>query len=58
MIDPETRKGEICGEHPQVGVTRLTVAGTPVYVDLEQIFARSHQYQTGDAAKASSPTEG
>jgi Uma2 family endonuclease len=58
VIDPETRKGEICGESPQVGVTRLTVAGSPVYVDLEQIFARLDKYQTGDDAKTTPPAEG
>jgi Uma2 family endonuclease len=50
VIDPETRKGEICGESPQVEVTRLTVAGTPIYVDLEAIFARLDKYQTGEVA--------
>jgi Uma2 family endonuclease len=52
VIDPETRKGEICGEGPQVEVTRLTVAGSPVYVDLEAIFARLDKYQTGVAGTA------
>jgi hypothetical protein len=58
VIDPETRKGEICGESSQLDVTRLTVAGSPVYVDLEQIFARLDKYQTCGAGKTAPPAEG
>lgn len=58
VIDPQTREGEICGESPQMGVTRLTVAGSPVYVGLEQIFARWDKYPTGDAGQADLVVEG
>jgi Uma2 family endonuclease len=55
VIDPETRKGEIWGESPQVDAMRLTVAGTPIYVDLEAIFARLDKYQSGNAGTANQP---
>ena len=58
VIDPETRKVEICGENPQVGVTCLTVAGSPIYVDLEQIFARLDKDQTRAADQAPESVEG
>jgi Uma2 family endonuclease len=50
VIDPETRKGEVHGERTEVDATRLTVAGTPIYVDLAEIFARLDKYQPGSAA--------
>jgi hypothetical protein len=33
-----------------VDATRLTVAGTPIYVDLAEIFARLDKHQPGSAA--------
>jgi Uma2 family endonuclease len=53
VIDPETRRGDIYGESPQADVMHLTVAGTPIYVDLEAIFARLDKYQTGERGRTS-----
>jgi Uma2 family endonuclease len=52
VIDPETRKAEICGDHPEMDATHLTVAESPVYADLDQIFALFDQQQSGLAPQA------
>jgi Uma2 family endonuclease len=54
VIDPETRKGEVHGVRMEADATRLTVAGTPIYVDLAEIFARLDKHQPG---VASAPAE-
>lgn len=52
VIDPETRTAEIWGETQKLAATRLTVAGSQVYVELETIFARLDKYQTTGAVNA------
>ena len=40
IIDPETRTGRVCHGRSWTRATRLEVAGTPIYVDLDALFAR------------------
>jgi Uma2 family endonuclease len=47
IIDPTTRSGRMCLDKGWVAAERLEVAGTPIYVDLSQIFA---QLQTPSAS--------
>ena len=39
IIDPETRTGRVCSEENWLQASRLQVAGTPIFVDLANIFA-------------------
>jgi Uma2 family endonuclease len=52
VIDPETRTAEVYGDHPQTGVTRLTVSGSPVYVDLAHMFALVDEEQASGGPQA------
>jgi len=40
IIDPKTRSGRMCVAQGWVAAERLEVAGTPIYVDLPQIFTQ------------------
>ncbi len=40
IIDPKTRSGRMCSGDTWVGAERLTVAGTPIFVELGELFAR------------------
>jgi Uma2 family endonuclease len=40
IIDPETRTGRMCVSNQWHGADRLEVAGTPIYVELPQLFAQ------------------
>ncbi len=40
IIDPKTMSGRMCSESGWVAAERLEVAGTPIYVDLNQIFSQ------------------
>ncbi len=40
IIDPETRTGRVCKGDDWIGVRRFEVAGTEIYMDLEDLFAR------------------
>jgi Uma2 family endonuclease len=39
IVDPVTRTGRVCSGPNWVEATRLEVAGTPIYVELETLFA-------------------
>jgi Uma2 family endonuclease len=39
IIDPKTRTGRVCDSRAWIPALRLEVPGTPLYVDLEEIFA-------------------
>ena len=38
IIDPKTRTGRMCTGASWVEAIRLAVAGTPLYVELDEIF--------------------
>jgi Uma2 family endonuclease len=40
IIDPRTRSGRMCVGAEWVGARRLVVAGTTIYVDLEELFGQ------------------
>jgi len=40
IIDPKTRSGRMCSGSEWVKAERLVVAGTPIYVELEALFAK------------------
>jgi Uma2 family endonuclease len=40
IIDPKTRSGRMCAGAEWVEASRLEVKGTPLYVDLPQIFSK------------------
>jgi Uma2 family endonuclease len=40
IIDPKTRSGRMCSGNEWVRAQRLEVAGTPIYVELDELFAR------------------
>jgi Uma2 family endonuclease len=40
LIDPTTRTGRMCTGADWVAAARLTVPGTPIYADLEPLFAQ------------------
>ncbi len=40
IIDPKTRSGRMCFGSEWVRATRLEVPGTPIYVELEDLFSR------------------
>jgi Uma2 family endonuclease len=39
IIDPKTRTGKMCTRNAWIPASRLEVSGTPLYVDLLEIFA-------------------
>ena len=39
IIDPKTRTGRMCNREAWVSSLRLEVLGSPIYVDLQEIFA-------------------
>jgi Uma2 family endonuclease len=43
IIDPETRTGRVCSGRTWTEATRLEVAGTPIYVELETLFGSLEQ---------------
>jgi Uma2 family endonuclease len=44
IIDPKTRSGRMCSGADWIGAARLLVAGTPIYVDLKELFGRLDSY--------------
>jgi Uma2 family endonuclease len=40
IIDPKTRTGRMCTGAEWVRAQRLEVAGTPIYVELEELFGK------------------
>ena len=40
IIDPKTRSGRLCSGTQWVRTQRLEVAGTPIYLELDDLFAR------------------
>lgn len=40
IIDPKTRSGRMCSGAEWVRAERLVVAGTPIYVELEELFGK------------------
>ena len=40
IIDPKTRTGRMCSGPEWTEAKRLVVAGTPIYVDLDEIFSQ------------------
>jgi Uma2 family endonuclease len=40
IIDPKTRSGRMCSGATWTEANRLTVAGTPLYVELDHIFSQ------------------
>ena len=40
IIDPQTRTGRMCIGSAWIAATRLEVPGTPIYVELAEMFAR------------------
>jgi Uma2 family endonuclease len=40
IIDPKTRSGRMCSGTEWVRAERLVVAGTPIYIELEELFAK------------------
>jgi Uma2 family endonuclease len=40
IIDPKTRSGRMCSGEKWIAAERLEVAGTPIYVQLEGLFAQ------------------
>ena len=40
IVDPKTRTGRMCSGAAWVEASRLTAEGTPLYVDLPEIFAQ------------------
>jgi len=40
IIDPKTRTGRMCSGPEWTEAKRLTVSGTPLYVDLDEIFSQ------------------
>jgi Uma2 family endonuclease len=40
IIDPRTRSGRMCSGADWIGAERLDVPGTPIYVQLSEVFAR------------------
>jgi Uma2 family endonuclease len=45
IIDPKTRTGRMCSGSEWTEATRLVVAGTPLYVELEEIFSQVQSQQ-------------
>ena len=43
IIDPETRSGRVCTGDTWTAASRLEVPGTPIFVDLDGIFASLQQ---------------
>ena len=42
IIDPKTRTGRVCAGSKWAQAKRLEVAGTPLYVELDEIFSQVH----------------
>ena len=42
IMDPKTRTGRMCIGAQWIEAKRLTVAGTPLYVELDEIFSQIH----------------
>jgi Uma2 family endonuclease len=42
IIDPKTRTGRMCSGTQWTAANRLEVAGTPLYVELDEIFSQVH----------------
>jgi Uma2 family endonuclease len=40
IIDPKTRSGRMCSGADWVGARRLEVRGTPIYVELDELFSK------------------
>jgi Uma2 family endonuclease len=40
IVDPKTRSGRMCSGSDWVAAERLEVAGTPIHVDLQELFAQ------------------
>jgi Uma2 family endonuclease len=40
IVDPKTRSGRMCSGEDWVGADRLEVAGTPIYVELKELFGQ------------------
>jgi hypothetical protein len=40
IIDPKTRTGRMCSGSEWTEARRLEVSGTPLYVDLDEIFSQ------------------
>ncbi len=40
IIDPKTRSGRMCSGTERVLAERLVVAGTPIHVELEELFGK------------------
>lgn len=43
LVDPGTRSGRVCRQNNWEASTRLTVPGSPIYVDLDTIFQSLHK---------------
>jgi len=43
IIDPKTRSGKMCSRSAWVPALRLEVPGSPLYVDLQEMFTKLHQ---------------
>ncbi|WP_035357998.1 Uma2 family endonuclease [Edaphobacter aggregans] len=46
IIDPKTRSGEWCEKNVWTSARTLEVPGTPIWVDLDELFAGLAPYQT------------
>ena len=42
IVDPKTRSGRMCSGPEWTEARRLTVAGTQIYVELDDIFSQVH----------------
>jgi Uma2 family endonuclease len=40
IIDPSTQSGRMCSQTEWLSAARLTVPGTPIYVELDQLFSQ------------------
>ena len=58
LIDPETRTARTCDENAWTEKTRLDIAGTPIYLDVEALFARLRPSPSAFGESASAPEEG
>ena len=43
LVDPGTRSGRVCRDNNWEAATRLAVAGSSIYVDLDKIFQSLHK---------------
>ena len=51
LLDPETRTARICGESAWVEKTRLEIAGTEIYLDVQALFAQLRPGQTPSGSR-------